>query len=112
MTKIQLLATLLALFIFAMLGACSNEDYPEPDVFKVTPDLRTRINTGIKMASRTENGKPKRLTSPSWRRKPSPEWTSEPAHSAPAAWCTRRGPAYGNAARWSNQTSQTEEPER
>ena len=37
-----------------MLGACSNEDYPEPDVFKVTPDLRTRINTGIKMASRTE----------------------------------------------------------
>lgn len=48
MTKIQLLATLLALFIFAMLGACSNEDYPEPDVFKVTPDLRTRINTGIK----------------------------------------------------------------
>ena len=52
MTKIQLLATLLALFIFAMLGACSNEDYPEPDVFKVTPDLRTRINTGIKMASR------------------------------------------------------------
>ena len=54
MTKIQLLATLLALFIFAMLGACSNEDYPEPDVFKVTPDLRTRINTGIKMASRTE----------------------------------------------------------
>ena len=25
MTKIQLLATLLALFIFAMLGACSNE---------------------------------------------------------------------------------------
>ena len=44
MTKIQLLATLLALFIFAMLGACSNEDYPEPDVFKVTPDLRTRIN--------------------------------------------------------------------
>ena len=59
MTKIQLLATLLALFIFAMLGACSNEDYPEPDVFKVTPDLRTRINTGIKMASRTENGKPK-----------------------------------------------------
>ena len=46
MTKIQLLATLLALFIFAMQGACSNEDYPEPDVFKVTPDLRTRINTG------------------------------------------------------------------
>ena len=52
MTKIQLLATLLALFIFAMLGACNNEDYPEPDVFKVTPDLRTRINTGIQMASR------------------------------------------------------------
>ena len=46
MTKIQLLATLLALFIIAMLGACSNEDYSEPDVFKVTPDLRTRINTG------------------------------------------------------------------
>ena len=30
------------------------EEYPEPEVFKVTPDLRTRINTGIKMASRTE----------------------------------------------------------
>ena len=27
MTKIQLLATLLALFIFAMLGAFNNEDY-------------------------------------------------------------------------------------
>lgn len=54
MTKIQLLATLLALFIIAMLGAYSNEDYSEPDVFKVTPDLRTRINTGVKMASRTE----------------------------------------------------------
>lgn len=54
MTKIQLLATLLALFIIAMLGACSNEDYSESDVFKVTPDLRTRINTGVKMASRTE----------------------------------------------------------
>ena len=47
MTKIQLLATLLALFIFAMLGACNNEDYPEPDVFKVTPDLRTRIKNGF-----------------------------------------------------------------
>ena len=54
MTKIQLLATLLALFIIAMLRACSNEDNSVPDVFKVTPDLRTRINTGVKMASRTE----------------------------------------------------------
>ena len=54
MTKIQLLATLLALFIFAMLGACNNEDYPEPDVYKVTPNLRTRINPGIKMATRPE----------------------------------------------------------
>lgn len=56
MTKIQLLATLLALFIFAMLGACSNEDYPEPDVFKVTPDLRTRINTGIKWLPAQKRG--------------------------------------------------------
>ena len=47
MTKIQLLATLLALFIFAMLGACNNEDYPEPDVFKVTPDLRTWDKNGF-----------------------------------------------------------------
>lgn len=54
MTKIQLLASLLALIIIAFLGACSNEDYSEPDAFKVTPDLRARINTGVKMASRTE----------------------------------------------------------
>lgn len=54
MTKIQLLATLLAFIILALLGACSNEGYTESDVFKVTPDLRARINTGVKMASRTE----------------------------------------------------------
>lgn len=54
MTKIQLLATLLAFIIIALLGACSSEDYSEPDVFKVTPDLRDRINSGVKMASRTE----------------------------------------------------------
>ena len=54
MTKIQLLATLLAFIIIALLGACSSEDYSEPDVFKVTPDLRDRINAGVKMASRTE----------------------------------------------------------
>ena len=34
MTKIQLLATLLALFIIAMLGACSNEDYSETGCFQ------------------------------------------------------------------------------
>mgnify|MGYP007103709711 CR=1 FL=1 len=34
MTKIQLLATLLALFIFAMLGACNNEDYPVTGCFQ------------------------------------------------------------------------------
>lgn len=54
MTKIQLLATLLALFALAFLGACSSDDYSEPDILKVTPDLRARINAGIKMVSRTE----------------------------------------------------------
>lgn len=54
MTKIQLLATLLAFIIIALLGACSSEDYSEPDALKVTPDLRDRINAGVKMASRTE----------------------------------------------------------
>ena len=44
MTKIQLLATLLALFIFAMLGACSNEDYPEPDVFKASRTEKRLFN--------------------------------------------------------------------
>lgn len=54
MTKIQLLATLLALFVMAMLGACSNDDYSESDVLKVTSDLRARIDMGMRRASRTE----------------------------------------------------------
>lgn len=54
MTKLQLLATLLAWAILVLLGSCSSDDYSEPDVLKVTPDLRARINTGIKMVSRAE----------------------------------------------------------
>lgn len=54
MTKLQLLATILALVVMALLSACSKEDYTEPDLFKVTPELRARINDGMKMVSRTE----------------------------------------------------------
>lgn len=54
MTKLQLLATILALVVMALLSACSKEDYMEPDIFKVTPELRARINDGMKMVSRTE----------------------------------------------------------
>ena len=54
MTKLQLLATILALVVMALLSACSKEDYTEPDIFKVTPELRTRINDGMKIVSRTE----------------------------------------------------------
>ncbi|RHJ79591.1 hypothetical protein [Parabacteroides sp. AM08-6] len=54
MTKLQLLATLLALVVLALLGSCSSDDYTEPDIFKVTPDVRTRINTGTRMVSRSE----------------------------------------------------------
>lgn len=54
MTKIQLLATLLALLAMAIFAGCSSEDYSEPDILKVTADIRTRINTGMKMVSRTD----------------------------------------------------------
>lgn len=54
MTKLQLLATILALVVMALLSACSKEDYTEPDIFKVTPELRARINDGMKMVSRTD----------------------------------------------------------
>lgn len=54
MTKIQVFATLLALLVMAIFAACSSEDYAEPDVLKVTPDVRARINTGMRMVSRTD----------------------------------------------------------
>jgi hypothetical protein len=54
MTKLQLLATILALVVMALLSACSKEDYTEPDIFKVTPELRARINDGMRMVSRSD----------------------------------------------------------
>lgn len=54
MTKIQLIATLVSLVVMAFLGACSSDDYLETDVYKVTPELRARINRGMKMVSRSE----------------------------------------------------------
>lgn len=54
MTKLQLLASILALVVMYLLASCSKEDYSEPDILKVTPDLRARINSGVKLVERSE----------------------------------------------------------
>lgn len=54
MTKYQLITTILALIIMAFLGSCSSEDFSEPDVLKVTPELRARIDMGMKLVPRSE----------------------------------------------------------
>lgn len=54
MTKLQLLATLLATIALFFFISCDSEDLQEPDVYKVTPDLRTRINDGMKNTSKSE----------------------------------------------------------
>lgn len=54
MTKIQLIATLCALIIMAFFASCSSEDHYNADVFKVTPELRARINTGMKLVPKSE----------------------------------------------------------
>lgn len=54
MTKIQLIATLCALIIMVFFASCSDEDHDDIDVFKVTPELRARINTGMKLVPKSE----------------------------------------------------------
>lgn len=44
MTKLQILALLLASLALLFFTSCDSEDFQEPDVYKVTPDLRLRIN--------------------------------------------------------------------
>ena len=46
MTKLQILALLLASLALLFFTSCDSEDFQEPDVYKVTPDLRLRINRG------------------------------------------------------------------
>lgn len=53
MTKIQLIATLCAMLILALFGSCSNDDQYEVDLYKVTPELRARINTGMKLVPKS-----------------------------------------------------------
>lgn len=54
MTKLQLLALLLASIALLFLASCDSETFQEPDVYKVTPDLRARINQGMKLTSKSE----------------------------------------------------------
>lgn len=53
MTKIQLIATIGAMIILALLASCSNEDQYDTDLYKVTPELRARINTGMKLVTKS-----------------------------------------------------------
>ena len=39
MTKLQILALLLASLALLFFTSCDSEDFQEPDVYKVTPDL-------------------------------------------------------------------------
>ncbi|MCL3850474.1 MULTISPECIES: hypothetical protein [Parabacteroides] len=54
MTKLQILALLLASIALIFFTSCDGEDFQEPDVYKVTPDLRARINMGMKLPSKSE----------------------------------------------------------
>ena len=54
MTKLQILALLLASLALLFFTSCDSEDFQEPDVYKVTPDLRLRINQGMKLSSKSE----------------------------------------------------------
>lgn len=54
MTKLQILALLLASIALIFFTSCDNVDFQEPDVYKVTPDLRARINRGMRLNSKTD----------------------------------------------------------
>ncbi|WP_304249224.1 hypothetical protein [Parabacteroides gordonii] len=61
MTKLQILALLLASIALIFFTSCDSENFQEPDVYKVTPDLRARINTGMRLTTKSDrktfNGK-------------------------------------------------------
>lgn len=54
MTKLQVLTILASLFILALLAGCSSDDHSGMDLYKVTPELRERINSGMQMVPRSE----------------------------------------------------------
>lgn len=54
MTKLELLALLLASLALLFFSSCDSETFQEPDVYKVTPDLRARINQGMKLTTKAE----------------------------------------------------------
>lgn len=54
MTKLQILALLLASLALIFFTSCDSEDFQETDVYKVTPELRSRINKGMRLTSRAE----------------------------------------------------------
>lgn len=54
MTKLQILALLLASIALIFFTSCDSENFQEPDVYKITPDLRTRINMGMRLPSKSE----------------------------------------------------------
>ncbi|MCD8270842.1 MAG: hypothetical protein LUD46_22120 [Parabacteroides sp.] len=54
MTKLQILALLLASVSLIFVSCTNYEITQEPDVYKVTPDLRARIDAGMRMSTKTE----------------------------------------------------------
>lgn len=55
MTKLQILALFLTAFALIFFTSCDSEIIQqEPDVYKVTPDLRARINTGMRLTSKAD----------------------------------------------------------
>ena len=54
MTKLQILALLLASITLLFFTSCDNDSFQEPDVYKVTPDLRARISLGMKLTSKSD----------------------------------------------------------
>ena len=54
MTKLQILALLLASIALIFFTSCDSENFQEPDVYKVTPDLRARINTGLRLTTKSD----------------------------------------------------------
>ena len=54
MTKLQILALLLASIALIFFTSCESESFQEPDVYKITPDLRLRINQGMKSTTKSD----------------------------------------------------------
>lgn len=55
MTKLQILALFLTAFALIFFTSCDSEIIQqEPDIYKVTPELRARINAGMRQTSKAD----------------------------------------------------------